>query len=224
VQSWNVSYQRELGRNMVLDVRYNGIHGTDLWRQLNLNEVNVFENGFLNEFKIAQNNLTIARGGNITNQTTNNFGNQGLPGQQNVPILQTAIGTTNDSTTATQLMLGQAGSTANGIATNAARMTALTGAGYPVNMFVVNPDVANGGSFVLNNSGASYYDALQIEVRRRLTNGLQIAGSYQFGKSLTNGAVASSSDFNTPTTLRNRGLDHVPSSFDIRNAVKFNWI
>ncbi|HWD00735.1 MAG TPA: TonB-dependent receptor [Candidatus Sulfopaludibacter sp.] len=231
VQSWNLSLQRELGRNTVLDVRYNGNHGTDLWRQMALNEVNIFENGFLNEFKIAQNNLAIARGGNITNPSTaatasvyNNFGNSGLPGQQAVPILQTAIGTTNDSTTATQLMLGQAGGTANGIATNATRMANLTAAKYPVNMFVVNPDVASGGTFILTNAGASYYNALQFEVRRRLTNGLQISGSYQFAKSMTNGATASSTDFSSPTTLRNRGLDHLPSGFDIRNAIKFNWI
>jgi len=61
VQSWNVSFQHELGKNTVVDLRYVGNHGTGLWRQVNLNEVNIFENGFLDEFKIAANNLTIAR-------------------------------------------------------------------------------------------------------------------------------------------------------------------
>ena len=224
VQSWNLSFQRELGRDTVVDFRYVGNHGTDLWRQMGLNEVNIFENGFLNEFQIAQNNLAIARGGNITNQTTNNFGNQGLPGQKNVPILQTAIGTTTDSTTATQLMLGQAGSTANGIATNSVRMGSLTKAGYPANFFVVNPTVAGNGSFVLANTGASYFNALQIEVRRRLTAGLEVQGSYQFAKSMAMGAIASQTDFSTPTTLRNLGNDRVPDQFDIRNAIKLNWI
>src|ERR1051326_4240153 len=84
VQSWNVGYQRELTRNTVVEFRYNGNHGVDEWRQLSLNEVNILENGFLNEFKIAQNNLAIARGGNIYQNTgVVNFGNQGLPGQQN---------------------------------------------------------------------------------------------------------------------------------------------
>src|SRR5262249_29314199 len=45
VQSWTFSFQRELGKNTVLDVRYVGNHGTKLWRQINLNEVNIFENG-----------------------------------------------------------------------------------------------------------------------------------------------------------------------------------
>ncbi len=69
-----------------------------------LNETNILENGFLNEFQIAQNNLTIARGGNINANTgITNFGNQGLPGQKAIPIIQTAIGS--------QLRIGRAAAT-----------------------------------------------------------------------------------------------------------------
>src|SRR5205807_8996382 len=79
VQSWNIGLQRELGRNSVVEVRYTGNHGVHLWRQFNLNEVNIVESGFLNEFKIAQNNLRIARGGDIAKNTgVVNFGNTGL--------------------------------------------------------------------------------------------------------------------------------------------------
>jgi hypothetical protein len=229
-QSWNISYQREIDRHTVVDIRYTGNHGTDLWRQLNLNEANIFENGFLSEFQIAQQNLTIQRGGNIANPNSNNnanynnFGNLGLPGQRNTPILQTALGTTNDSTTATQLQNGQAGSTANGIAGNASRMALLTAAGYPSNFFFVNPTVGGGGAFVLTNDGATFYDALQVEVRRTMTQGFSLQGSYVFAKSLTRGATASSSDSSNPNTLRNEALDKGPSGFDIRNAIKFNWI
>ncbi len=224
VQSWNLSYQRELDRNTVLEIRYNGNHGTDLWRQLALNEVNIFENGFLSEFETAQNNLAIARGGNITNAITNNYGNQGLPGQKPIPIIQTAIGNTTDTTTATNLMLGAAGSVASSISTNATRMASLTAAGYPANFFVVNPTVGSGNSYVLTNAGSSYYNAGVVEVRRRLSSGVLLNASYTYAKALANGATASSSDFSTPTTLRNRGLDKVPESFDIRNAIKINGI
>jgi hypothetical protein len=227
VQSWNLSFQRELDKNTVMDIRYNGNHGTDLWRQYNLNEVNIFENGFLNEFKIAQNNLAIARGGNLYgNQSIINFGNTGLPGQQNTPILSAALGTTSDSTTATSLMNGQAGTVAGAISGNAARMSNLRAAGYPANFFVVNPDVAGsgGGAFVLTNDGASFYDALQVEVRRRMASGFTIQGSYVWSKALARGATASTSDSSQPNTLRNLGLDKLPEGFDIRQAVKFNWI
>ena len=52
VQSWNLSFQRELDRSTVVDVRYVGNHAVGLWRQVNINEINIFENGFLDEFKV----------------------------------------------------------------------------------------------------------------------------------------------------------------------------
>lgn len=225
VQSWNIGYQRELDRNSVVEIRYTGNHGTDLWRQYNLNEVNTVENGFLNQFQIAQNNLAIARGGSLYQNTgVVNFGNQGLPGQQNIPLISTALGTTSDSTSAGYLMNGQAGSFANAISTNASRMANLKAAGYPANLFVVNPDVAGGGAYVLTNDGASFYDALQIELRHRLTSGFTIQGSYTWAKALARGATASSSDSSNPYTLRNQGIDKQPEGFDIRNAFKVNSI
>ena len=86
-----------------------------------------------------------------------NFGNQGLAGQQNVPIMQTAIGNyerlhhrrLSDDTV-------RPGHRRTAIATNATRMTNLKAANYPANMFVVNPDVAGGGAYLLTNDGASY--------------------------------------------------------------------
>ncbi len=224
VQSWNIGWQRELGKNMVMEARFVGNHGVHLWRQYDLNEINTVENGFLNEFKVAQNNLRIARGGNIYNATSNNFGNQGLPGQAAVPIMQKAIGNTTDQTTATYLMLGQAGSSANSIATNATRMANLKSAGYPVNMFVVNPTVAGGGAYVVTNDGSTFYDSLQVELRRRLSNGMMAQGSYVFAKSLTNGPTNSSTSFSQPYTLRNLSLDKGPSGYDIRHALKANYI
>jgi hypothetical protein len=225
VQSWNLSYQRELDRNTVLDVRYTGNHGTDLWRRENLNEVNIFESGFLSQFQAAQNNLAIARGGNINNNTSvTNWGNQGLPGQVNVPLLSTAIGNSTDATTAGYLTLGQAGTSANSIATNATRLAALTSAGYPANLFQVNP--TNGGSSdnVLTNAGASYFNALVIEVRRRMAHGITFQASYQYAKAEADGATSNSNTTAQPTTLRNLGLDRIVEPFDIRNAIKMNSI
>src|SRR5262249_18702634 len=57
VQSWSAGIQREFGHDTVLEIRYVANHSTGLWRQDNINEVNIFENGFLNEFKLAKANL-----------------------------------------------------------------------------------------------------------------------------------------------------------------------
>lgn len=231
VQSWSAGIQRELTKNMALEIRWVGNHGTNLWRQLEINEVNIFENGFLDEFKRAQNNLLIAR---AISPASNNFGNQGLPGQQNINIIATALGTTNDAGFATTIQRGLAGTLANNIAFTATRMNALINAnlipsvtltnGTRVsNYFIANP-LATGGAFLVTNSGHTTYNALQIELRRRLSRGLLIDGSYTFGKSLTNMFNSSSAVFIQPTTLRDSNYDKGPSPFDIRQAFKINGI
>ena len=226
VQSWNIGWQRELGRNTVVEARFTGNHGLKEWRQYNLNEVNIFENGFLTEFLNAQNNLRIARNGNIYGTNSNNFGNAGLPGQVAIPFLQAALGTAccTDGTTASNLMLGQTGTLASAISTNATRNANFTSKGYAANYFVVNPSVANGGTYLVTNDGRSFYDALQIEVRRRMAQGMQLQGSYVYSKSLAAGATSSAIDSSQPTTLRNLNLDKGPSPFDIRQAIKLNYI
>jgi hypothetical protein len=221
VQSWNIGVQREIGKNGVVEARFTGNHGLKEWRLYSLNEVNTVENGFLNEFKVAQANLAINR---LTNPNSNDFGNKGLSGQGPVPILSAALGTTNDATTATQLTNGSAGSAASGISSNAGRLANLAKAGYPANMFVVNPTIAGGGPFILANGGSSFYDAGQIEFRKRLSSGNTIQGSYSFSKSLVDGSSNSSIDNVSYTTLRNGGIDKVASPFDIRHGIKASWI
>src|SRR5207302_1040108 len=124
-----------------------------------------------------------------------NYGNSGLAGQVNVPLITTAIGSSTDSTTATNLIQGQAGALASSIAVTSSRMNNLINAslipfttlpnGQKVsNFFVANPQVTNGGvaggAFVMTNGINTLFNAFQIELRRRLANGLLVQGSYQF--------------------------------------------
>ena len=57
--NWNLSVQREIAKGTVFEVRYVGNQGHRSWRTSNLNEVNIFENGFLTQFEAAQTNLNI---------------------------------------------------------------------------------------------------------------------------------------------------------------------
>ena len=119
IESWTVGLQRQVGKNTVVEVRYVANHGVDLWSAVNLNEVNTVENGFAQQFQAAQNNLAIANGisvpqlllsassGTGIKLTSNNYGNQGLPGQVAVPLITTAIGSSTDQTTVTQLTQGR---------------------------------------------------------------------------------------------------------------------
>ena len=43
---------------MAAEIRYVGTRGVDQWSELNYNERNLIENGFIDEFKLAVANLT----------------------------------------------------------------------------------------------------------------------------------------------------------------------
>jgi len=226
VQSWNIGFQRELSRNTVVEFRYTGNHGLHEWRQVNLNEINTVNNGFQQVFNAAQNNLLIARAGNLYATNTNNFANQGLPGQVAIPFLQAALGSAccNSSTYAGYLAYGREGSMASSISGTSSYNTNWTAAGYAANYFVVNPTVASGGTWDVLPWGESYYDSGQVELRRRLATGMQFQINYSFSKSLANGATNSSSSSGQPYTFRDLAMNKLPDGYDIRNAFKANYI
>jgi Carboxypeptidase regulatory-like domain len=81
VESWSVGIQREIKRDNVVEIRYVGNRGHQLWRQIDLNELNIVENGVFNEFKLAQQNLLA----NIAAGRGAQFRYQG-PGTGTVPL------------------------------------------------------------------------------------------------------------------------------------------
>ena len=217
VQSWNIGFQRELSRNTVVEIRYTGNHGLHEWAGISLNEVNTVNNGFQPIFLAAQNNLKIARGGNLYSTSSNNFGNQGLPGQVPIPFLQSVYGSTccNSSSIANYLEYGQVGSMASNLSSTVSYNQNWVAAGYPANYFVVNPTVAGGSATDELSWGSSYYDSGQVEVRRRLAAGMQFQLNYSYSKSL--------GDSSFPTLMDTR-MGKTPTGFDIRNAFKANYI
>ncbi|HKQ76941.1 MAG TPA: carboxypeptidase regulatory-like domain-containing protein [Blastocatellia bacterium] len=248
VQSWTFGIQRELTKDMALEVRYVGNRATRLWGQYEIGEVNIFENGFLNEFKAAQENLRIFRQANPNCGRTGfpacNYGNSGLPGQVAIPVINTAIGSA-DLTTLTSIDRGEAGRVAASIAQNVTRMNALINT--PVTAAIVkpftSPDPNNPGqsitlsnffvanprsptnSWLMDNIGEANYHALQVELRRRLSKGLLVQGSYVWAKSMSNTFNQSAaSDGITPTTFRDLSFNKSVAPRDIRHGFKFDWI
>jgi hypothetical protein len=59
VQQWSFGIEREIADNTAIEIRYVGNHAVKIFRAVDYNEVNIFENGFLQEFLDAQNNLAI---------------------------------------------------------------------------------------------------------------------------------------------------------------------
>src|SRR6185437_666594 len=85
-ESWNFGFQRMVGHNLALEVRYNGNRTIHQWLGINPNEVNIFENGFLQDFKNAQANLAASGGTSFSSS----YGNP-------TPILDAAFGGADSS-------------------------------------------------------------------------------------------------------------------------------
>ncbi|MFN0083802.1 MAG: carboxypeptidase regulatory-like domain-containing protein [Blastocatellia bacterium] len=244
VQSWSFGVQREINRDTVFEARYVGNRGVKQWQQYNLNEVNLVENGFINEFKLAQANLqaniAAGRGANFRYAGPNT-------GTAPLPIMLGFL--TGQAATAA----GTAGNYANALFANATFVNALalnnpapgtfagfgTGlgnfisnatfrnngitAGMPANFFLVNPGKL-GGAWTIENNGRTAYDSLQVELRRRLSKGLLVQGNYTYARAFSNAFASSSAVVGQPRTLRNMRLDKTVSPFNVEHAFKVNWI
>ena len=205
-RSWTAGYQRKLWRDAALEVRYVGSRHHDDWLTVNLNELNIVENGFLNEFKLAQQNLQA----NIAAGRGANFRYHGPgTGTSPLPIILAYFQGVASSQAANAANYTSAsfadalfvntlaqynpnpccGTTANSnpnpsfafsLQNNATFRGNAIGAGLPANFFVANPDVAS-AQFTTNGGGTTYH-SLQFELRKRLSQGLQFASSYTFGR------------------------------------------
>jgi hypothetical protein len=196
--SWTVGLQRTLGRDMAVEVRYVGTRARDLWQTLNYNEINIFENGFLSEFRKAQANLQANVAAGLASQgfayRGGGTGTVPLPimfayfqgaGDPNNAALYTSANFRTNNTFLTPLAMFNpnpfsfAANLAGTNAPAALRNNALA-AGLPANFFYANPDLL-GGMDLTTNVGRSDFNGLQLELRRRLAQGLQFNGSYAFG-------------------------------------------
>ena len=202
VHSYSVGLQRSIGEDMALEVRYVGNKGMYAWAEENWNERVLFENGFFNEFKLAQANLKA----NIAANRGATFAYTGAPGTSPLPIHQAFLSgrsgadVTNPARyTATQYsnaafvarfgdLEPAVAAAATAIDTTAFRANAIA-AGLPSNFFVMNP--AASGTFIVQDREGTRYNSLQVDLRRRLSKGLLVSANYTYGirKELSNESI-----------------------------------
>ena len=211
-RSYSVGVQRGLSKLMVVEIRYVGtrlVDGTttENWNCATVNAQNqctgrnVTSNGFLDEFKLAQQNLqvAIAQGCGQPGRPACSFAYQGLgTGTHPLPIyLANFVGTpraqsgeaarytgTNWTNTARLDELAarnpNPGGAANALYGNATFRANLEAAGLPRNFFALNPDVNN--ALITTNGRFTRYDSLQINLRRLLSGGLTLDANYTYAK------------------------------------------
>jgi hypothetical protein len=247
-ESWNIGIQKELDASRVLEVRYNGNRTRNQWISQNTNEVNVFENGFLTQFKAGQQNLTINQQHGI-----NSFANNGYAGQTKTPVFDAAFAGEGsggagiplqdygNSAFINDLATGQAGSMANVLAgisgpvpyfcnlvgssfspcPNNAGYTG-AGAGYPSNYFQANPYSAGMSVGYMDAVGYSNYEGLQVDFRQKSWHGIQFDANYTWSHTLGIATPNSWTGSFSQYTLRDIRLSYGPTIFDLRHVVHAN--
>ncbi len=233
VHQFTLNVQRELRPNLVVEVGYVGSRGRGLFEFLNVNQIEMNSNGFLQEFINAQNNLRICR---ATTGCTARFSNQGLAGQVNVPIFtalftgvstgsQTHAGFSN-STSLGHLDNNNLGALASAMdrgttTTTIQNSTGPLAAGLGDSFFRPNPqfDVAGLGS----SNGRSWYNSLQMQIKGTFREGLQFAATYTFQKSIdtqSDETVGAGTGFSFPFDSQNPSLSRARSDFDVNQVFR----
>jgi hypothetical protein len=210
---WNVGIQREVGFQMVAELRYVGGMSNNLIRGIDFNQVNIFNQGFLADFERARRNLS--RFGNpactaATSQTTGcevltvfpSIGQGGLLG---------------NATVRNNISAGQPADLAFLYITNPGTFGS-TGS----NLFLRNPNA--GVVDLLNNSAKYRYNSLQAEVRRRFAQGLQFQANYTFQKTLTDTGGVGQTNFDPPLDINRIGLEYQRADYDATHVFNFNGI
>jgi hypothetical protein len=224
VHSYSVGIQRAIGSDMAIEVRYVGNRNTNTWAEENWNERSLFASGFLDEFKLAQRNITANIAAGMANR---GFAYTGAPGTSPLPLhLAYMDGRTTASNPAsyTSTNYTQAAfinrfsalnpnvaGAAGAIDTAAFRANALA-VGLPRNLFVMNPMV--GGTFVVADENWTKFNSLQIELRRRLSQGLRVGGSYTYGIKKTSALTTLAAPYIEVDLSNDRNAPH---------AIKMDW-
>jgi hypothetical protein len=188
--TWTVGVQRAVSRNMAVEVRYVGTRSRDLWQTRSYNETNIFENGWIDEFRLAQQNLQA----NVAANRGSTFAYFGPgTGTSPLPIVQAHFRGAGDPNNPAQYTSSNYRSNtylsrlalfdpnpfafAGSLFGNATQRTRAVQAGLPENFWLANPDLL-GGADLTGNEGKTDYHSLQVELRRRLSQGLQFNTSY----------------------------------------------
>ena len=225
---WNVGYQREIGFNTAFEIRYVGGMSNNMHQAFDFNQVRINNGDFLNDFITIRNNCQayIAANNAVAGNTTRYLDGRcstneylGLAGAApGVTQILTPSAIANAVYLRTSTAQGVAGQAALIWVTNKSFVAGATGFDSNTLLFNGNAGVVD----LLTNSGKYRYNALQTEIRRRFSDGLQFQANYTFQKTLTDSGSDNQSRFNPFLDYANQGLEYARADYDRTHTVNIN--
>jgi hypothetical protein len=210
VHQWNVSIQRQLPYDMVLQVAYVANRGERLYSQLDANQISAAP--ILPQFLSMQSNIGKGCKPDGTGCPS------GVTGQS-IPLVTSGILTSafvNSSTTVTDLNQNAAGNFAG-------RIEQTTLAAH------LRPNQQFGSIMFLSNSADSVYHSMQTTLRKRFGNGLLFNFAYTYSKVIDDQSGDPIVTTFTPTSVAtidstNLRNERARADFDQRHVVILTWI
>ncbi|MGD9590393.1 MAG: TonB-dependent receptor [Pyrinomonadaceae bacterium] len=231
IEQYSFGVQRELMNGLALEVRYVGSRSKNLVRGIDINQINIFDNGFLADFERARANLALTGNPFCVSagcQTLQIFvDGVGGPGRLGVAAGNASVvGRLARSTFVNSLTNGTPADLALSYINSALNLnnhpSHLNPGAVPFINLVPNP--AGGAIDVMVNQASYNYNSLQVELRRRFSKGLYFQGNYTFSKNLTNAIGTGQTLFEPYLDNNQPELDRSRADFDIRHVFNLNAI
>lgn len=235
---WGASVQREVGWGSVLEVNYIGRKGVGLYGAYDVNQANIFSNGFLDAF----NAIRTAFIANPACYPT--FTSSCTVPANTSPLINSLLssdprrgaltGSQFFATTfASDINIGSVAAVADSLARRLnpgdTTVPTIVRSGFSPFFFRPYPQFS-GALNVIDSNDFSVYNALEVQLSRRFNQGLSYQLSYTLAKSLDTrsydpaltvlGRGTTQTASNTPYDVHNRRLNYARSDFDRKHSIQ----
>ncbi|HJR08496.1 MAG TPA: TonB-dependent receptor [Pyrinomonadaceae bacterium] len=238
---WGASLQREVGWGSVVEINYIGRKGVGLYGGYDVNQVDIFRNGFLEGFNAVRSAFLANPNCFPTFSATlcpASIPANASPLINNLLASDTRRGALTGSQFFTSLFASDIGiGSVAAVADTLARRTNTGDASTPTivrsgfSPFFFRPYPQFSGAVnVIDSNDYSVYNALELQLSRRYSRGLSYQVAYTLSKSMDTrsfdpaltvlGRGTTQLASNTPYNVQNRRLNYARSDFDRRHALQ----
>jgi hypothetical protein len=206
VQQYSIGVQHDLKGTMI-EARYVGNHVVGAYRAFDYNQVQIRENGFLDDFRRAQSNGWLAY--DRVGVFNPNY-NPNIPGSQPLTVFPLmAPGVLRTSEYLNLIQTGEAGQLG-------AQLTVDQQNGSV--KFFPNPNAW--AADMITNYSSSSYNSLQLVARRRFGDRGSFEANYTFSKVLSDGDGDLQVRFQAFLDVNNPGIERSRANFDLNHMIK----
>lgn len=211
VQQYSIGIQHNI-KETILEVRYLGNHAVKQYRAFDVNQVNINVPGYMDDFRRAYSNGTLAQ---AAGRGFDPAYNAAIPGSQQTPFFNSlpSGGLLSNATIRSLIQTQQPGE---------------LGTTYQVNglngdaNFFASP-YGLGMNLFANYSHASY-NGFQVDARRRLRSGVQLQANYTYGKVLSDTSGDSQTRFDPFLDANNGKIERARAIFDVTHIIRANGV